>query len=307
MRARNKQRKSKPYLSTVILGNVQSLSIKMDEVHANVQFSDEFRTCSLLCFSETWLNKTITDTSICVEGFTLYRRDRTKESGKKQGGGVCVFVNKKWSHPNSVTVKHKRYSPAVEILTVGIRPYYLSREFSHVLVTTVYVPPFADAKEAADTIASHVHDLDDRAPDAIKIITGDFNHCDLGTTFPHCQQYLTCATRKDRTIDLFYCNIQNAYQSVSMPPMGRSDHNMVHLLPRYRQVVQRNPPVTNTVCDWSKESVDVLKGCFDCTEWGVFVGSSDDVCELSDVVSEYFMFCEDCANILCFVKTSKDL
>ena len=83
-----------------------------------------------------------------------------------------MFVNKKWSHPNSVTVKHKRYSPAVEILTVGIRPYYLSREFSHVLVTTVYVPPSADAKEAADTIASHVHDLDDRAPDAIKIITG---------------------------------------------------------------------------------------------------------------------------------------
>ena len=40
--------------------------------------------------------------------------------------------------------------------------------------------------------------------------------------------------------------------------------------------------------------MDVLKGCFDCTEWGVFVDSSDDVCELSDVVSEYIMFCEDC-------------
>ena len=79
-----------------------------------------------------------------------------------------------------------------------------------------------------------------------------------------------------------------------MPPLGRSDHNMVHLLPRYRPVVQRDPPVTKTVCDWSKESVDVLKVCFDCTEWGVFVGSSDDVCELSDVVGEDIMFCEDC-------------
>ena len=69
---------------------------------------------------------------------------------------------------------------------------------------------------------------------------------------------------------------------------------MVHLLPRYRSVVQRDPPVTKTVRDWSKESVNVLKGCFDCTEWGVFVDSSDDVCELSDVVSEYIMFCEDC-------------
>ena len=141
----------------------------MDEVRANVQFSDEFRTRSLLCFSETWLNETITDTSIGVEGFILSRGDRTKESGKKQGGRVRVFVIKKWSHPNNVTVKRKRCSPAVEILTVGIPPYYLPREFSHVLM---YVPPSTDAKEATDTIASHVHDLDDRAPDAIKIITG---------------------------------------------------------------------------------------------------------------------------------------
>ena len=68
------------------------------------------------------------------------------------------------------------------------------------LVTTVCVPPSADAKEAADTIASHMHDLDDRVPDAIKIIMGDFNHCDLRTTLPHYQQYITCATHKDRTI-----------------------------------------------------------------------------------------------------------
>ena len=84
-------RKCKPYLPTVILGNAQSLCNKMDEVRANVQFSDEFRTRSLLCFSETWLNETITDTSIGVEGFILSRGDRTKESGKKQGMGfVCV-------------------------------------------------------------------------------------------------------------------------------------------------------------------------------------------------------------------------
>ena len=48
------------------------------------------------------------------------------------------------------------------------------------------------------------------------------------------------------------------------------------------------------MCDWSKESADVLKGCFDRTDWGVLVGSSDDVCELFDVGSEYIMFCEDC-------------
>ena len=48
------------------------------------------------------------------------------------------------------------------------------------------------------------------------------------------------------------------------------------------------------MCDWSKESVAALKGSFDCMEWRVFVGSSHDVCELSDVLSEYIIFYEDC-------------
>ena len=48
------------------------------------------------------------------------------------------------------------------------------------LVTVVYVQS-AKAGEAADSIASHVHDLETSAPDAMKIVTGDFNHCDLKT------------------------------------------------------------------------------------------------------------------------------
>ena len=76
--ARNKQRKFKPNLPPVIFGNVQSL----DEVHVDIQSSDEYRTCSLLCFTEIWLNETFIDTSRCVEGFTLHRGDRPKESGE---------------------------------------------------------------------------------------------------------------------------------------------------------------------------------------------------------------------------------
>ena len=52
-------------------------------------------------------------------------------------------------------------------------------------------------------------------PDAIKIITGDSNHCDLETTLPNrYEQYVTCATRRDNIIDLFYRNVQNAYKFV---------------------------------------------------------------------------------------------
>ena len=38
-------------------------------------------------------------------------------------------VNKKWCHPNNVTVKQKHCSHAVKILTIGVRPDFLLREF----------------------------------------------------------------------------------------------------------------------------------------------------------------------------------
>ncbi|KAK7483337.1 hypothetical protein BaRGS_00025397 [Batillaria attramentaria] len=183
-RQRNKRRKCKPYLPTIIMGNVQSLSNKIDELSATVSFREEFRTCSLLCFSETWLSDKIADSCVDIDGFTLNRGDRNKDSGKRTGGGVGLFVSNKWCHPNNVSVKQVLCSPTVEFLTVSCRPYYLPREFSHVLVTVVYVPPSANARAAADTIASHVNDLETSAPDAFKVITGDFNHCTLKRDLP---------------------------------------------------------------------------------------------------------------------------
>ena len=35
-------------------------------------------------------------------------------------------------------------------------------------------------------------------------------------------------------------------------------------------------------------------GCFDCTDWTVFVECFSDVCKLTDTVSDYISFCEDC-------------
>lgn len=45
-----------------------------------------------------------------TEEFPLFRGDQTKGSGKKKGGGVCVFVNEKCCHQNNTTVKVNVYS-----------------------------------------------------------------------------------------------------------------------------------------------------------------------------------------------------
>ena len=37
----------------------------------------------------------------------------------------------------------------------------------------------------------------------------------------------------------------------------------------------------------------MLQGCFDCTDWGVFFDTCDNVHDATEVVSDYISFCED--------------
>ena len=65
------------------MGNVQSLSNKIDELHACLSFRD-FRNCSNFCFSETWLHDKILDPAL--DGFSLLRADRDNiATGKSKG------------------------------------------------------------------------------------------------------------------------------------------------------------------------------------------------------------------------------
>ena len=164
-------------------------------------------------------------------------------------------------------------------------PYYIPREFSHVLITTVYVPPSANAQDAANSISSHVINLETSAPDA-------FNHCSLKTSIINYFQYVKCATQKDRILDQYYTNVKDTYTSVSLPPLRWSDHNIVQFIPRYRPLVQRELTVTCTIKEWSDDAVEKLKGSLDCTDWDVFVDSSSDINELSQ-----------CADILISVQS----
>ena len=69
-------------------------------------------------------------------------------------------------------------------LTVGLRPYYLPREFPQLFVTTVYIPTRADVNNAAATISRTVQNLERQSPDAVQLIMGDFNGCSLDAVMP---------------------------------------------------------------------------------------------------------------------------
>ena len=74
---------------------------------------------------------------------------------------------------------------------------------------------------------------------------------------------------------------------MSLPPLGRSDHNLVQLIPKYRPLVQREPIVTRTIKEWSTYADENLKGSLDCTDRDVFVDSASDINELTESVCGY--------------------
>ena len=43
----------------------------------------------------------------------------------------------------------------------------------------------------------------------------------MDTVLPTFKQYVSCPTREERTLDLMYANIKDAYISSSLPPSGQ--------------------------------------------------------------------------------------
>ncbi len=234
-----KQRFARIPLPSVIMGNVQSLRNKVDELHGCVRFQKDFKDCCVLAFTETWLTEHDQDSNLFIDGFGVpFRLDRKSAvTRKSQGGGVCLYFNKRYC--NSVTVRECVCTPDVELLSVSLRPFYLPREFPQLFMTVVYMHPKANAASAANIIFDVVQKLQSISPDAPNFILGDFNHVSLKKTLVNFYQYVSCPTRRGKTLDLCYGSVKDAYKSLPLPALGSADHNCVHLLPTYKTVLRR--------------------------------------------------------------------
>ena len=107
-----------------------------------------------------------------------------------------------------------------------------------------------------------------RSVDQAVFILGDFNTCDWPAVKPTQVRVLSI----DRTLDRCYGAIPEAYVA-HKTPLGRSDHNVIHLIPRSQ---------------WDYEGTEALNGSVESIDWRVFLDScSDNPGELVDRVASY--------------------
>ena len=158
----------------------------------------------------------------------------------------------------------------------------MPREFTSAIIISVYVPPSADAAVACDVIHSTVAQMQTQHPDAFIVITGDFNHVSLDKTLPTFHQYVDCPTRDCNTLDLLYANAKDVYSPIALPPLGRSDHNLVW-----------QPVHTRSVRRWTQEAADTLQDCFELTDCDALVEPhGEDLDSMTNCITEYIRFCE---------------
>ena len=119
---------------------------------------------------------------ICCRNRFSHRADRDKHlSGKRMGGGVSFMINDSWCNHNNIQELKSFCSPNLEFLTIKCRPFYQPREFSTVIVTTVYIPPQADTNTALKELLWTLCKLETKCPEATFIVAEDFNKAYLRT------------------------------------------------------------------------------------------------------------------------------
>lgn len=135
-------------------------------------------------------------------------------------------------------------------------------------------------------------------PDSLVIVVGDFNRANLSWALPKYRQQVTCTTQGENTLDHCYCTIRQAYHSARHAALGNSDHDLIHLIPCYRQKLKPSKPIVSRFRVWSSEACERLRawlewaGCDQDFEWvGPMAGNNLD--EYTDIVSSFIGFCEE--------------
>ncbi len=165
--------------------------------------------------------------------------------------------------------------------------FYLPREFSSIVITSVYISPQADTSLALSNLHDVLSGYNNKHPDAAFIIAGDFNKANLKKVLPNFHQHISCPTRGLNTLDHCYTPLKNAYKAHSLPAFGKSDHVAIFLTPEYKQRIVHESPVEREVTRWSSHSEAMLQASLDDIDWDMFRASSSDVSEFTDVALSF--------------------
>ena len=216
-----------------LLSNVRCLTNKMDEVRLllgrhNLDFT---------VFTESWLDNSVSDAAVNVDGFKPVRRDRVGS----RGGGIITYLKEDLC---ASLIGHQEVpslqSCESEFLILFIEKYEL-------LLVTIY-HAFWNNVTANDRAISCITDIIDfgllkYGPRLRVILCGDFNdlrhhYADI-SRLTLLKSLVDFPTRGLNCLDQVFTNFATDCKPICLPPLGLSDHSVVFWQP----CLSSSPPV----------------------------------------------------------------
>ena len=152
------------------------------------------------------------------------------------GGGVVCYISRRCNGSLISPVTHGHLDLDLEVLWLLLRPKILPRPLSCIIVAIVYAPPWYSVQRCKDLRIYMLACIDYfRAKYVFPgfIVCGDFNsfNTDFLYSVLHFRQKVNKPTRGGNILDKLFTNLQEYNDAVILPPIGRSDHNCVLVIP----------------------------------------------------------------------------
>ncbi len=201
--------------------NARSLTKKLDELDI-VLSQNQVDICAV---TESWLNDTVPEDPVSINGYKFLRNDRVN----RVGGGVGVYVNLKIPYKEWTDLE----DPNFETKWITLRPHKLPREYPNLLVGIIYHPT-TQHRLMTDHIIKSVDHILSHHPLCGIVLLGDFNQ--LPDNYIALQyklkQVVTKPTRENATLDKIFTNMGTLFREpLVLPKLGTSDHSMVLMKP----------------------------------------------------------------------------
>ena len=124
-------------MPSLLLTNANRICNKLDDLSVLVQAHNP----TLIAVTESWLDDSIPDSAISLRSFSVLRRDRQGQPG----GGVLLYVNNSIMSRRLTDLVDNDCSSEFEILWALLRPHFLPRSTSVLIISIVYCPPWYSA------------------------------------------------------------------------------------------------------------------------------------------------------------------
>lgn len=278
----------------MIFLNVRSLYNHFTEIEA------EFAKCNFLalCFNESWLNKSIPNEIIEIEGFNIVRLDR---GYNKRGGGLITYVRSDFEVVNMETI------PNISDVNIELLNIMIKRNHQRPLcISSIYLPPNSDIDVAVEKLSL--------VGDALSLmqvewILGDDLNIDLNhvksnkqkrTLYNFTCKYLLHQTIQKATricattatlIDHIYTNTPTKVNSSGVICYGLSDHHLVFIL--LKKNIEKKNKVSFSCRNLKRYSLPDLEQNLDRLNWEAFYQQTKP-CDCWEILYNSYLKILDC-------------